>query len=399
MIRANSLLYAVFICLILGLMLTSIIFFASLNKQLNAYYSNYENIIICNESALNFSLNKLLNTDSTEVEFNNTKTSSKIKSHGIYDLLEVKTLNQKDTVTCIYIVNRVTQNSFGLYIPSISRSIYYFGNIKIGGTISLPNKNISPVSISGMINNLEVNEKSILESNENLPPINRKILDFLNKEVPKINSKKYETSSTLFNSFQDKCLFVKWNQGKTYNLIGNLILFSKDSICINKHDKLEDVVIISPKIRIESGFNGSVQLFADEKIFLEKNVNLKYPSALVLKNKTNEGGKLIVAENCKVFGPIVCLSKNIVNYEKTEVFINKNCFLMGNIYCEGKLNLDSNVFGSVYTNMISTNVGDNSHYNTLGNVSINFLAKPEYFSLYPVIQNEIIEYEVIKKIY
>lgn len=398
MVRANSLLYAVFICLVIGIMLMGIVYFASLSKQLNAFYLSYENLIISNESALNYSLKNLKDKDSIEIESNNSLSFSKIKYHGIYNWVEVVSTNKKDTVTSNYMINKITQNKIGLYVSAISKPIYYFGKINVSGTIHLPFKSISSTYVNGIANNSGINEKLILESEEKLPTINSKITSFLN-EITKLKDSKIEFISKKYNSFKNKSIVIGWQQNKLYNLRGNIILYAKDSINISKVDKLDDIIIVSQKVTIQSGFKGSIQVVANEVINVQKNVTLNFPSALILNNQAANIGKLIIEEKSKILGPIICKIGSLVNYEKNEVFISKDCFILGDIYCEGKLCLNSNVFGSVITTMILSNLGDNLHYNTLGNVSVNSFNNASYYNCFPVLKNKTVEYEVIKKVY
>ena len=98
-----------------------------------------------------------------------------------------------------------------------------------------------------------------------------------------------------------------------HNLSGNVIIHSFDSIFVRSTAHLNNVILIAPKIRFESGFKGSVQAIAHKQLIVEKNVFLQYPSVLVLnelETSINSKKSLIqINEKSKVLGGILLVSQ------------------------------------------------------------------------------------------
>ena len=56
MIKANSLLYAIYICLLISMICCGLLFYFNLYGQLNQYYRLQEDLFIENQSVVNYAL-------------------------------------------------------------------------------------------------------------------------------------------------------------------------------------------------------------------------------------------------------------------------------------------------------------------------------------------------------
>lgn len=87
-----------------------------------------------------------------------------------------------------------------------------------------------------------------------------------------------------FNSFRSntKTLQIDHDFLLSDSLVGNIIIKSKSTITISKNAFLENVIIDAPKVKIQEGFTGCLQIKTNNLI-LNQNITLLYPSAIVLK--------------------------------------------------------------------------------------------------------------------
>jgi len=170
------------------------------------------------------------------------------------------------------------------------------------------------------------------------------------------------------NSFQNPTAIL-YNQNTTIeqDLRGNIAFISSQPITIKKWAQLHDVLIVAPQITVEKGFAGNAHFLASEWILLEEDVELAYPSSLVVmdtaKERANDTSAIYLSKDTRVQGAIVYINKGQeVNYfTTTSVFLEENVRVMGQVYCEGNTELLGTVYGSVYTKQFTATVG--SRYN------------------------------------
>lgn len=400
MVKAHSLLYAIYISLLIALLTAGIIYFSNVYKWLNVYYNTTEDLIIENQSVVNYSLRNFSETDSiynAEKGFSNNISN---QNFGLFKLLTVRSFNKKDTIVSTYFLGENTNNNDAFYLANFTKPLSYFGNLKIVGNTYLPNERIEQVYINKTINSLSTSNKAKL-SIIHLPKLDTKIEDTFNDIFNTIDKGNLTSlKMVVINSFTNKTNIVNWNYSPNkLTLKGNLILFSKDSIIIKKEDSLEDIIVFASKIRVEEGFKGNVQLFSNKEINISKNVELKYPSAIVLFNNTKEESSINIEEKVKICGSVLLFGNELIDLNKNKIIISPKGQILGNIYCSGKLSLQSNVYGSVYSNRLFLETNQTSYDNTLANVEINPSKLPNFYYRLPLFNQKNTSYEVIKKTY
>ena len=82
------------------------------------------------------------------------------------------------------------------------------------------------------------------------------------------------------NSFIANVVFVQCKQQINHSYFGNIVLFSRSPLFIPKDVQLENCIVCAPKVEIESGFKGSIQVFS-QNIILQDHIMLSHPSFLV----------------------------------------------------------------------------------------------------------------------
>ncbi|PJJ11134.1 hypothetical protein CLU83_4630 [Flavobacterium sp. 1] len=402
MVKAHSLLYAIYICLIVSIICGALLFFSNLYGQLNLYYNLQEELYINNQSIVNLALeNKETLQEPIQDEKSGIIGSYATKPYGLLNLLLVTSETNKDTVQSAHFIGRYTKDKTALFLANFSKSLTYTGTVKLIGDNSLPSTYIETAYINNKSNQLLVDGKNTISENQ-LPEINpdfKKIFYGIHAEKTSLSDVEKPKDSLYFNSFFNTTKEIYLNSIVS-NVIfkGNFILRSKDSLHIKKNTVLEDVILIAPKITFESGFKGTVQAFASERIELEQNVILNYPSVVCIYNETSDESKIKIKKECKINGAVVLFGNTNEMIDKNSIEIDEEGLLFGDIYCSGKLFLKSKVYGSVYTNRLFYKTESASYDNTISDIEINAKKRPNYFISIPIFDSKNVSHGIIKKV-
>ncbi len=402
MVKAHSLLYAIYICLIVSLVCGAMLYFANLYGQLNTFYNLQEELYTHNQSLVNYALGSKV--DQEEYPLNNDsgiQGSYISKGYGLLTLLLAKSSIKKDTISSAHFIGNYDSSKTAIFLANFSKGLSYSGFVKIIGDSKLPVLNIETSYINNKPNNI-INQGKTSISEINLPAINpsfKKVFEGINAEKTNINELEKLNDSLFFNSFfnETKEIYVP---SIISNLIfkGNFILRSKDSIRVKKNAVLEDVILIAPKITFEEGFTGNIQAFSTIGIELEQKVTLNYPSVVCVYNNSSNESLIKIKKECKITGAVVLFGNQLENIDKNTIEIQKEGLIFGTIFCSGKLDLKSNIYGSVYTNRFFLKTETSVYDNTIEDVEINTIKLPKYFISIPLFDPQKNDYGILKKV-
>ena len=226
--------------------------------------------------------------------------------------------------------------------PGSMGSAYFTGNTLIAGRVQVDNREALPQLPNSFINQLKRLSKRLPEGSET-------VLNYKGK--PFHNSFKEETQWIL----DSRELIL------TDTITGNIIIHSDTKIRVETGAYLKDVILTAPEVVLQSGTKGNFQVFATKSIELKSQVNLQYPSALVLITESKRQLKytteadleptnsIKIGSGTTIKGSVVYLGDEPnLNYEP-EVFIDRDAYLYGELYCEQNVELKGSVFGSVMT--------------------------------------------------
>lgn len=402
MVKAHSLLYAIYVCLIVAVLCGTLLYFATLYNQLNLYYNLQEELYIQNQSVVNFALgNKTIPVPIEMEEYSNIEGYYETKNHGLLSLILAKTYIANDTVTSVHFVGAYTFDKTAVFLTNLSKPLSYSGKVTLVGNNQLPSPFIEVSYLSNIQNKLSLNGKTTISGSQ-LPTINptfQKTLHGIKSEKIKLIDLEKIKDSMYYNSFfnETKEIQIKSTIG---NVIykGNFILRSEDSIRIKKNTVLEDVILMAPKITFEEGFKGTVQAFASKRIELEKKVILNYPSVICIYNNSAEECEIKIKKECKISGAIVLFGNPEEMIDKNSIEIEEGGLLIGDLYCSGKLMLKSDVYGAVYSNRFFLKTTSSSYDNMIQEIEINALKRPNYFISIPLFDTKKTTYGIIKKV-
>lgn len=399
MIKANSLLYAIYICLLVALVCSAMLFMAGLNTQLNQYYVGRQNMYVQNESLVNFAIAHFDDSDAMPDE-DDTGISSyfEIKQYGVIPIVIAKSNIGNDTITSTHFVGCKLPENTSLYIPNYGTGISYSGNVKLEGNTYLPTTHIGSVFITDVPNNFYCSGKTLI-SDGVLPLPATNIISGANGIFgTSIDLETEAKNGKIIRSFS-KPAFVADEVKRINNLTikGNVIVKSSDSITVSATAKLEDIILIAPKIIFENNFQGSVQAFASQSITVGNNVKLNYPTVLYSSSHSiTSHSEISIKEGSSIYGLIVMYGNDYQRVDYNILDIETNVKAICDIYCTGNTSLKSNVLGSVYTNRISYRTSASLNNNCIANVEVGPGKRPGFFYSIPLFKMG--TYGVIKKL-
>lgn len=402
MIKAHSLLYAVYVCLIVSIICGALLYYSNLYNLLNQFYNSREELYIQNQSALNYALsNADIENDVVNPETGVT-TNYELKSHGLLNVIVVKSCLKNDTITSAHFIGHYATKQMALYLSNISNPLSYSGNVKLIGNKKLPSKFIDEIYINNTQNNLKL-VGSIELSESILPEINsdfKKVFQETNSQKLLLKDLVRSHDSIYFNSFMSKTIEIQLPSAVLQNVIikGNFVLYAKDSITINENNVLEDVIVKAPIIRISKGFKGNIQAFANKKIIVESNVLLSYPSVLSIYNNSDEKSEITINDNVTIYGAIVLFGTPLIRMDDNSIVVKEKSLIIGDIYCTGKLMINGSIYGSVFTNRFFSKTMSSTYDNCIIDAEIDITKRPDYFISIPLFKSKNEPYGVFKKV-
>ena len=402
MIKAHSLLYAIYVCLIVSLICGALLYFATLYTQLNLHYNLREELYIHNQSTVNYALGSAIpEKDLTDDDNTGIAGSYIIKQYGLLKVVLASTSSRNDTVTSAHFIGHYSNDKTAIYLANQSKALTYSGTVKLIGNNQLPTTFIETAYINSKPNLLTQEGKNTVSENllTEISQDFKKIFEGIKSQKTALSDVDKPMDSLYYNSFLKETKEIYVN-AVLANVIfkGNFILRSKDSIRVKKNTVLEDVILIAPKITFEEGFKGAVQVFATKGIELEQNVTLDYPSVVCVYNQSRDESKIKIKQSSYISGAVVLFGNALETIYKNSIEIDESGLILGDVYCSGKLFLKSKVHGSVYTNRFFYKTQTSTYDNTIVDIEIDATKRPKYFIAIPLFDTKKTKYGILKKV-
>ncbi len=290
---------------------------------------------------------------------------------GAFEMVESTTVFKNSSYSKKAMLGSNSDQPFSsLYLSDIRLPLVLTGNSKIEGIAYVSDRGIKPGSISGTHftgampahNEIRLSPGKLPHYDPLWKSYHKQMLEFIPNHSDIVESPSVE----IINSFFEETTYVYMREKLVIseNYIGNIILKSETEIAVSKHANLTDVIVVAPKITIESGFKGNAFFLASDQIIVEDQVYLEYPSSLILYNdKTIEESNtppynipIQISENTKVKGAIIYLTDKEQEYHtQTNILIEPSVNIEGEVYCEGNTELYGTVDGTVYSHRFVTN--------------------------------------------
>jgi len=384
-IKSSALGYAISFLLLIGLICSGVLFISSANKRLEMNYLLNDHMLLNNYLGLKYGARSNSIGQETLVHTSGDTSSILIKNWGAFRVVVSRTKHKTRFVERSAIVGySIDQNRPALYLPNQRNVLKLCGASKLEGTVYLSDRGLERGNISGKSfqgEKLLLGEKK--KSDKNLPSINSENLNFEFKNLIKKGVRiELPQTDTVF-SFTNQTRFINETESISIHssIKGNCIIHSFDSIFVSSKAVLENVILIAPIVFFESSFKGSVQVIAEKRVTCQSEVFLKYPSTIVLIEKSSDGTRengIFLEENSKVIGGVLLMSES-PNFRKPIQLRIEKAIVGGIVYNQGETELNGKIIGSIYTSKFTLNTGAGQYSNYLLDATISSKQLPSGF--------------------
>jgi hypothetical protein len=397
-IKAGAIQYVLVISIIIMIVLFAFISLVFLQNKMQLKSERYKKTIQNVYAGFDYLKNHEIPYDTPiQVKFSEatSETTTILKRHwGFLDVAVVTSESRNERTEKVGFLGMHREDRKAIYLQENNQPLVVVGNTKIVGDVVFPKRGVKPGNIAGVSyygNQLVYG--GIEKTANQLPQIQN--IDYVRRliqEVPQENVQflNFEENMMLNHSFTEETYLFEtpYNLSlENVELRGNIILVSESEIRVSQSAKLNDLIVIAPKIYIEAGFEGSGQFIASDQIEIGRNVKLHYPSVVsVVENsdpKENEE-RIKIASESEIGGMIIYHDERKENNYSTHVNIAENTTISGEVYCNKNLEIAGSVQGFVYANNFITRQSGGVYINHLYHTTIDSEAISEKYVGLPI---------------
>lgn len=415
-VKAGAIQLTLTIAIIIALLLSAFILLVNLHKRFRLQTNFTTQTITDATNGIQYALTQNLPLkDTVTLNLNPQHKFATVKVHRTYwgvfqKVTSTSTIKNKQFTKVAFTGGKQQElNKTALYLQDNNKPLVVVGNTKISGKVYLPRQGVKPGTIAGQSYNESQLIYGNIKTSDNLPKLPKEVNDIIeqvhnNTNTNDNNYLELEFNKAYTNSFLSptKVVFnntpIKLSEVK---LTGNIKVKSNSKIIVDASTKLEDVILVAPEIEIRANVKGNFQAIATKRIVVDKNVQLDYPSALVLSEKKssesdNSKSGISIENGVIIKGEILFLGFPKQNNFDIQLNIKPNSKVYGDVYCNQNLELAGYVFGTVFTNNFIAKQSGSLYQNYIYNgvIDVNAL-KDEFVGL--TILNR--EQSVIKWLY
>jgi len=412
-IKAGALQFTLFIAVVVALLLFAFILFVQTHKKFNIQTNYVIETANLAQMGIEYALlNAIKANDTTTVDLNQ-KDYETLKIHksywGVFEkLMSVASIknNSFKKVSLVGGQQLDFSNRTCLFLKETNRPLIVVGSTHIEGVAQLSESGIKPGTIAGH----SYYGNQLIYGSVRLSRVYPSLPDELLNQLKSINTINFTDTELIAykhgikvkNSFLSprKVIFDSSDIRLTnVTLTGNIIIQSNTKIIVENNALLNDVLLIAPSIVIKDRVKGKFQAIASKTIIVDNEVELKYPSALVLikkryenytNNKINnptENNQIHIGSNTTIHGVVLFNDMSVATNHNSQVLIDKNSVIHGEVYCNRNIELKGRVYGTVYTaNFLTRNAGS-VYQNHLFNTEINVNKLSEFYVGLPLVLN------------
>ncbi len=408
-LKAGALQLTLFIVVVIALLLSAFILLVHTHKKFQVQTDFLIETVRNTDKGFDYAFqNRVPLNDTLQIQL--TEEPNRIvKIHrgywGVFEKItsvsQIK--NKQFTKTALIGAKQIENIRTALYVQDNNKPLVVVGKTKIEGVAYIPKQGVKSGTISGQSYYGSQLIYGQTKTSSTLPKVASEIISQIKSlenqisEIPQSKFIKFDHSKSYKNSFNNPMQVVFSNNDINLNsihLTGHILIQSKTRIVVEATSVLKDVVLIAPEIEINSNVKGYFQAIASKSIRVGSNVQLEYPSALVLNEKQLgyqqgainnnhlETSSIYIEENAVIKGLVLFFGEEKPNNYKVQVELKENATLYGELYCNQNTELKGTVYGTVFSNNFIAyqfgSVYQNHIYN--GNIIINKLPE-EYVGL------------------
>lgn len=282
------------------------------------------------------------------------------KSWGGYILVQLEsTFRHHRKKSCMLLSDDVLLNKRpSLYLADKRRYLSVCGDTWLGGPVYLPKLGVRKSYVDGVGYYREAAvQGEILYSELELPAIRPSLLQGF-EEQWKIDFQKDSLvqwedvkSDVIKNAFTRPAQVIVSTADSLIldyiDIYDHVKLMANHAIMVKASSKLSNCILVAPQVYFEKGFKGNCQVLARDCVHIGENVELNYPS-LIFMQGNNPQKEIVVGSNTSFSGDMVVLGKQ--GKKSPNIKLSKGSKIEGFVYCDGSIEMEGDVAGSVYAN-------------------------------------------------
>ena len=325
-------------------------------------------------------------TDSVQIER---------KQWGLLDLWGIEVWKHQQRMSKRFVAaQQQRKDSLAIYLSGSNGGLSLCGKTVIKGDAVLPNQGVKRAYIEGKNFNGSRLIQGRVAKNERQKvfvsaPLKKRMGKWMRLGGATLETIPVGSLTRLFNSQGSIDSIPIYRSNSQVHLSGTSTL--KWSIVVSSTEivvggsSAEYCIFIAPKITVRSGFVGNIQCFASESIHLQKDVELSYPSNVVLLS-SGKNDEIVLDEGSKIDGAVLIATvapKTVQNWPKLKVHPTSE--IWGSAVIEGKTELQGTIVGTIETKLFTLKTPSSSYENHLLDATIDRLSLPKahattYFS-------------------
>jgi hypothetical protein len=281
------------------------------------------------------------------------------KNWGVYRIVKLKAVLRHHWREQIFLLgdNIWKDDRPSLYLTDKNRYLSVCGETWLGGPVYLPVLGVRKSYVDGVgYYRKKAVQGEVRRSEGTIPAIRNTFAEKF-EQMYKVDPKRdsvllWESGrfERISNSFGNKTLCI-WSPEEIsleyLEIKGNVKILSQSAIRLGQDVKLDNCILVAPNISFQESFRGRTQMFARDSLAIAAHSHLHFPSVIYMKSK-RKGTDLSIANGTSFAGEIV-LENSGVNASAT-VKVGKDCKIEGLLYCNGTLEMEGDIAGSLYTN-------------------------------------------------
>jgi cytoskeletal protein CcmA (bactofilin family) len=380
-LKSGALQFTVFVAVLIALLLSALILYAYtfvyMKEQSKCAIENIQ----LSEIGIAYLLEQQeFNADTVSVDFQKNENQSikvNLSGWGIFEKAFVVSQFRKKIFKKTAIIGTLinSEDSPTLFLQETQNPLTIVGKTTIKGNVFLPTQGVKAGYIAGnSYYGSQLIYGSLKNSTTALPKLNSRTIESLSFYLKDYKPLKPEDYINL-DSNQRIAVSFKENTKGSYSknaivlqnreITGNIIIKSDTLIRVKNTAILKDMILIAPNVEIEDGVVGNFQVIASKRITLGKMCKLNYPSALVLyqDNKTSPSlvsstifeNKIFIDSGSIIRGSVLYFQTKEISDFQTQIVLEKDSRIKGQVFCNGNFELRGTVSGSVYTKQFMAN--------------------------------------------
>lgn len=376
-IDSSALGFSIIFILLIGLFTTGLIFISGANKRIETFFLGKEKMLINNQSSAHYFANQSELLQEKLVHSSGDTTSLVQKSWAGFKVINSKTYHHGKNVNRSFIYGVVPEEKLPtLYLAEKNQKLSIGGDTKIEGWIKTPKRGIARASISGKpFKGSKLYSGKMELSDKSLPKLKSNLFDLKASKFYQIPRLEKLPMDTTFSFDLETHFYTSTSTVELDGFLhGNVIIHSLEKVIIDAQADLDNVLIIAPKVEINENFSGRIHVIAHNRIDCAENVQLLYPSTLILneivKSSNSQTNGIYIGPNSMVLGGVGLIS-SAPNFRNPLLLDIDQSLIAGLVYSTGETQLKGKVYGSLMTSKFTLNTGGGVYGNHLLDATIS----------------------------